>query len=91
MIDFKWNGGGDWNGKDWSPELPTDSALLLYLLAAYLAAPHWAFSDEDPSRVEGPNGILYLGMIPPRAPAEYYAIVPSRPPTGNKVSRRHIL
>lgn len=34
---FAWNGGGSWGGKPWSPELPTDSSLLLYLFAAFLA------------------------------------------------------
>ena len=34
--DFTWNGGGAWDGKPWSTDLPTDSALLLYLFAAYL-------------------------------------------------------
>ena len=33
-----WNAGGEFQGRPWSPELPTDSALLLYLFAAYLEA-----------------------------------------------------
>ena len=33
---FTWNGGGEWNSRPWSPDLPTDSALLLYTFAAYL-------------------------------------------------------
>jgi hypothetical protein len=33
---FQWNGGGDWGAKPWSPELPTDSALLLFFFAAFL-------------------------------------------------------
>ena len=35
---FMWNAGGEFQGRPWSPELPTDSALLLYLFAAYLEA-----------------------------------------------------
>ena len=35
---FRWAGGGAWGGKPWSAELPTDSALLLYLFAAFLEA-----------------------------------------------------
>ena len=68
--------------------MPTDSALVLYLFAAFLAAPHWTFSEEqDPSRIESPNGVLYLGgKIPPRVTAEsYLAIIPTRPPPGSKV------
>jgi len=86
MIDFNWDKGGDWNGKPWSTELPTDSALLLYLFAAFLAAPQWRFANEDPNRIEGPTGILYLGKIPPRVNGEYDAIIPSRPPAGGKAS-----
>ena len=44
MIEYSWNAGGRWNGKAWSSDMPTDSALLLYLFAAYLAAPHWVFT-----------------------------------------------
>jgi hypothetical protein len=44
MIEFSWNAGGRWNGKAWSSDMPTDSTLLLYLFAAYLAAPHWVFT-----------------------------------------------
>lgn len=43
MAAFEWNKGGEWGGKPWSAELPTDSALLLYLFASYLAAPQWLF------------------------------------------------
>ena len=34
---FQWQGGGEWAGKPWSEELPTDSALILFLFAAFLA------------------------------------------------------
>jgi len=86
MIDFQWNSGGEWNRKSWSADLPTDSAILLYLFAAFLAAPKWVFTNEDPSRIESPNGVLYLGRIPPRVTGEYYAIIPTRAPAKSKVS-----
>ena len=41
MMDFEWNKGGDFAGKPWSTELPTDSALVLFLFAAFVEAPHW--------------------------------------------------
>ena len=85
MIEFKWNGGGDWNRKSWSADLPTDSTILFYLFAAFLAAPQWIFTNEDPSRIESPNGVLYLGKIPPRVTGEFYAIIPTRPPAKSKV------
>lgn len=87
MIDFKWNGGGEWNGKRWSTEMPTDSALLLYLLAAFFAAPHWIFTSEDAARIESAGSVLYLGKVPPRVSAGSYFIIPSRPPAGSKVSK----
>jgi hypothetical protein len=89
MIEFKWNGGGEWNRKAWSADLPTDSSILFYLFAAFLAAPKWVFTNEDPSRIESPNGVLYLGKIPPRVTGEYYAIIPTRPPAKSKV--RHLI
>ena len=43
MAAFDWSSGGEWGGKPWSAELPTDSALVFYLFASYLAAPQWLF------------------------------------------------
>ena len=43
---YEWCRGGEWGGgRPWSAAegLPTDSALLFYLFAAYLAAPQWLF------------------------------------------------
>lgn len=31
MSDFKWNSGGNFNGKDWDSSLPTDSAVYSHL------------------------------------------------------------
>ena len=36
MAAFTWNNGGDWGHKPWTNELPTDSALVFYLFAAFL-------------------------------------------------------
>ena len=36
LGEFTWNSGGSWQGKPWSTELLTDSALVFYLFAAYL-------------------------------------------------------
>jgi hypothetical protein len=37
VRDFEWAGGGQWAGKAWTAELPTDTALLLFLFSAFLA------------------------------------------------------
>ena len=39
---FQWSGGGEWAGKAWSAELPTDTALLLFLFSAFLAVRPYA-------------------------------------------------
>jgi Cytochrome B561, N terminal len=44
VTDFTWNGGGAWQGRAWTPDLPTDAALLFYLFAAFLEAPRCAQS-----------------------------------------------
>lgn len=36
LGEFTWNGGGSWQGRPWSTELLTDSALVFYMFAAYL-------------------------------------------------------
>ena len=36
MSVFVWNAGGSHLHAPWTPDLPTDSALLLYLFCAYL-------------------------------------------------------
>lgn len=36
MSEYQWCSGGVWEGKAWTPALPTDAALVLHLLATYL-------------------------------------------------------
>ncbi len=78
---FRWDGGGAWGARPWSEELPTDSALLLYLFAAFLEAPGWAFPLEDTAA----SLPLYLGQLPQRPAHGYYAVLASRPPPTPKV------
>ena len=81
MYDFIYDAGGESNGKPWNPEYPTDTALVLYLFACFLAAPFWSFADKmDYSKVEGPADVLFLGKLPPRVGGEFTAILPSRLP-----------
>lgn len=46
---FVWNGGGRWQGHKWTADLPTDTHVLLYLLAAFLSAPFWRFAVRFPT------------------------------------------
>lgn len=41
MKEFTWNSGGEWQGRPWVPDLPTDAAILFYLVAAFLETPRW--------------------------------------------------
>jgi hypothetical protein len=74
MAAYEWSRGGEWGGKPWSAELPTDSALLFYLFAAYLAAPQWLFPQVDePARRAGS---LPLALCRPGAAAAAAAALP---------------
>ena len=81
MQAFRWAGGGAGGGRPWSEELPTDSALLLYLVAAFLEAPGWAFPLEEPAA----SLPLYLGQLPQRPAHGYFAVLAARPPPSPKV------
>ncbi|KAI3431517.1 hypothetical protein D9Q98_004567 [Chlorella vulgaris] len=84
MKAFEWSGGGHWGGKPWSSELPTDSALVFYLFAAFLAAPQWLFTQEDATAISGLSGTLYLGKLPSKPVAGWVGVLPSRPPPSPK-------
>ncbi len=62
LAAFEWDAGGLWNGQPWSPELPTDSALLFYILCAFMAAPQWIFALDGAYAISGPSGTLFLGV-----------------------------
>lgn len=53
LKDFTWNGGAAYGGRAWSPDLPNDSALVLYLFAAYLDAPGWQFTAPPNTQADG--------------------------------------
>lgn len=88
MMDFMWDSGGNWNNTQWNADLPTDSALLLYLFTAFLSAPQWLFQEDNDSKIEGPEGTLYLGKIPSRVAGHYLAITSTRVSSGSKVRVR---
>ena len=53
VAAFTWNSGGDWAHKPWSNELPTDSALVFYLFAAFLeVCGDWITSQHNNSVFE---------------------------------------
>ncbi|EFJ43501.1 hypothetical protein VOLCADRAFT_96395 [Volvox carteri f. nagariensis] len=82
LKEFTWNGGAAYAGRPWSADqLPNDSALVLYLFAAYLDAPGWQFTAPPNTQAEGGTQPLYLGTLPsgPRSSAACSALLTYRP------------
>jgi hypothetical protein len=38
LKQFKWNGGGLWNGREWNIDLPSDAQIVIHCLCCYLDA-----------------------------------------------------
>ncbi|XP_032810333.1 transmembrane protein 209 isoform X1 [Petromyzon marinus] len=36
MSAFRWNGGGDYRGRKWDADLPTDAVMVMHMLCTYL-------------------------------------------------------
>ncbi|TKC43079.1 hypothetical protein EI555_007222, partial [Monodon monoceros] len=48
MSSFRWNRGGDFKGRKWDTDLPTDSAIIMHVLCTYLDSrlpPHPKYPD----------------------------------------------
>ena len=61
---FQWDAGMTWAGRAWrAGSMPTDSALLLYVLACFLDAPDWDFVARAEHRRPG-AAPLFLGHLP---------------------------
>ncbi|XP_035171670.1 transmembrane protein 209 [Oxyura jamaicensis] len=48
MSSFRWNGGGDFKGRKWDTDLPTDSAIIMHAFCTYLDSrlpPHPKYPD----------------------------------------------
>ncbi|XP_067003995.2 transmembrane protein 209 isoform X2 [Anabrus simplex] len=67
MSDFRWNSGGSLHGKVWEEHLPTDSALVMHLLATYL-------DTQLPPQPQNPDKRPFS--------SEYLVKYPEKPPTG---------
>jgi len=78
MQPFTWNGGGEWQGRSWTADLPTDAAVLFYLIAAFLQTPRWEFGGATQHTAAGAP--LFVATLPARQPEHFYALLPFRPP-----------
>eukprot|EP00899_Mesostigma_viride_P028338 jgi/Mesvir1/868/Mv17438-RA.2 len=67
-------------GNQWTPELPNDSQLLLYILCAFFEHPDWQFRWRTPARPLTVSSPFFVGALPPRPPQYYTAMLPSPPP-----------
>ncbi|KAG1659097.1 hypothetical protein FOA52_013743 [Chlamydomonas sp. UWO 241] len=75
---YQWAGGGSWAGRHWSPDLPNDTAVVLYLFAAFIEAPGWEFPLQRQTGAQ--KGMpLFLGQLQTRPPNQYSAILAYRP------------
>lgn len=58
MSEFKWNSGGSHNNKEWDSSLPTDSAIIMHLIATYMDTQLEAPLDQPDAR---PFSSRYMG------------------------------
>lgn len=85
LKNYEYLGSGEGYDKKnkWTPELPTDSHLLLYLFCAFLEHPKWML-HVDPTSYAGAQSSknpLFLGVLPPkeRFPEKYVAVMSGVP------------
>lgn len=71
MSTYQWNSGGMWEGKEWTPSLPTDAALVLHMLATYLDSqlPQTSLPDNRPFSSH------YIVRLPDKPPPGQLCIV----------------
>ncbi len=79
LPSYQWAGGGPTAGRPWTPDLPTDTALVLYLFAAFIDAPGWEFTVRQAGAQSSRGMPLFLGQLQNRPPNQYSAILTYRP------------
>lgn len=78
MAAFRWNGGGSWQGKPWTTELPTDSQILIHLFCAHMDGLLPADPRADKNK---PFSSLYYVLAPKS---------PDAVPTAAKIYQSHV-
>ncbi|KAF7407356.1 transmembrane protein 209 [Vespula maculifrons] len=66
MSEFKWNSGGSHNSKEWDSSLPTDSAIIMHLIATYMDTQLEAPLDQPDARPFSSRYMARSGMDLPR-------------------------
>ncbi|XP_018421413.1 PREDICTED: transmembrane protein 209 [Nanorana parkeri] len=69
MSFFRWNGGGEFKGRKWDTDLPTDSAILIHVFCTY-------FDSRLPAHPKYPNGKTFT--------SQHFVQTPDKPDTSNE-------
>ncbi|KAL6264080.1 hypothetical protein P5V15_004159 [Pogonomyrmex californicus] len=83
MSEFKWNGGGSHNGKEWDSSLPTDSAIIMHLIATYMDTQLEAPLDQPDARPFTSRYMARSGMELPRSKGPIIVCQSINPPHYN--------
>ncbi|XP_056429138.1 transmembrane protein 209 isoform X2 [Hyla sarda] len=69
MSSFRWNAGGDFKGRKWDTDLPTDSAILMHVFCTYL-------DSRLPPHPKYPDGKTFT--------SQHFVQTPDKPDTTNE-------
>ncbi|XP_064417280.1 mesoderm-specific transcript homolog protein isoform X2 [Latimeria chalumnae] len=69
MSSFRWNGGGDFKGRKWDTDLPTDSAIIMHMFCTYL-------DSRLPPHPKYPDGKTFT--------SQHFIQTPDKPDTSNE-------
>ncbi|XP_077120547.1 transmembrane protein 209 isoform X2 [Ranitomeya variabilis] len=69
MSSYRWNGGGDFKGRKWDTDLPTDSAILMHVFCTYL-------DSRLPPHPKYPDGKTFT--------SQHFVQTPDKPDTANE-------
>ncbi|XP_069085433.1 transmembrane protein 209 isoform X2 [Pleurodeles waltl] len=69
MSSFRWNGGGEFKGRKWDTDLPTDSAIIMHIFCTYL-------DSRLPPHPKYPDGKTFT--------SQHFVQTPGKPDTTNE-------
>ncbi|XP_068526273.1 transmembrane protein 209 isoform X2 [Anas acuta] len=69
MSSFRWNRGGDFKGRKWDTDLPTDSAIIMHVFCTYL-------DSRLPPHPKYPDGKTFT--------SQHFIQTPDKPDTSNE-------
>ncbi|NXP05926.1 TM209 protein, partial [Thinocorus orbignyianus] len=69
MSSFRWNRGGDFKGRKWDTDLPTDSSIIMHVFCTYL-------DSRLPTHPKYPDGKTFT--------SQHFIQTPDKPDTSNE-------